>query len=78
MAISSDDLQRLAQLTERDEHGVHFTVAEEGAWLARMEEAGMIRIIRPIHKATGIPYSQEHWRLEITDEAIADIEMEAK
>ena len=31
-----------------------------------LESVGLIAIHRPIHDATGIPYSQEYWTLEVT------------
>lgn len=41
------------------------------AELDRWEALGLITIHRPAHPATGLPYSEEHWSLEVADE-VAD------
>lgn len=67
--LIDDDIRRLGALTTRDEAGRHFTDTEDLDWLHVMESLGMIEIDRPIHHATGIPYGQEHWSMEMTDDA---------
>lgn len=66
--LTREDRMLLGHLTERDEAGRHFTEIYPDEWLARMESAGYITIERPIHAATSIPYSQEYYRVEVSDE----------
>jgi hypothetical protein len=33
-----------------------------------MEDAGYIKINRPVHRKTGVPYSQEYWSVVVADE----------
>ena len=63
-------IEMLATLAERDEAGRHFT--ETCDCLDELEDAGWIKIDRPVH-ATGIPYSQEYWHLEITEAGVAAV-----
>jgi hypothetical protein len=65
-------IETLATLTERDETGRHFT--ETCNCLDELEDAGWIEIDRPTHEQTGIPFSEEYWRLTVTDEGIAEVE----
>ena len=65
-------IETLATLSERDEAGRHFT--ETCGCLAELEAAGWIEIDRPVHEQTGIAYSREYWRLNVTDEGIAEVE----
>lgn len=60
----------LATMTNRDEAGRHFTERYADDELTELEEAGLIAIDKPIHSATGIPYSQDHWHLEVTEEGV--------
>lgn len=70
--ITNEDLRKLGELTTRDEAGVHFTRRYSREWLDRMEEAGMIRIHKPVHPATKLEYSEEYWSAEVTLEGIAE------
>lgn len=71
MEITRQDLRMLGRLVTCDEAGTHFMSNPEfpPEWLDRMERLGMIEIHRPIHEPTGIPYDQEHWSVELTEEA---------
>jgi hypothetical protein len=70
---TKDDLiKTLATLCERDEAGRHFT--ETCGCLDELEALGLIEIYRPIHEATGIPYSQEYWHMTVTDAGFAALE----
>lgn len=65
--ITSDDLIReLCIITTRNDAGRHFT--EWSDHYERLEAAGWIRIDRPVHEATGIPYSMDSWSVEVTEE----------
>lgn len=66
--LTRDDKLMLGRLTTRDEAGRHFYEVYSGDWLARMEDAGYIRINRPVHDPTGIPYSQEYHTVEVSPE----------
>ena len=57
-------LREYGRISERDEHGEHFMTAF--AW-EPLEKLGLIRIIKPVHEPTGIPYSQEYYHLEHTE-----------
>lgn len=72
MTDESTIVEILAHLTERDEAGRHFT--ETCSVLPELEELGWITIDRPVHEATGIPYSQEYWHITITDAGLAEVE----
>jgi len=63
-----EQVEVLAGLVTRDEAGRHFTERWPWATLRDLEEAGLIEIERPVHKATGIPYSQEYWSVRVTPE----------
>lgn len=56
----------LAVITTRDGAGRHFT--ERWSWdaLEALEADGLLEITRPVHAATGIPYSQEHYSVQVT------------
>lgn len=69
--LTNADRRDLGRLTTRDDAGQHFTALYPDEWLARMEAAGYITINRPIHAATGIPYGQEEWSVEVAEE-VAD------
>lgn len=69
--LTREDWQKLGNLTTRDEAGEHFTRRYPRAWLDRMEQAGMIKIYKPVHPATKLQYSEEYWSVELTPEAIA-------
>lgn len=67
-------VQILAVLSTRDEAGKHFTEVYDGDDLAELEEKGLIEIGRPVHEATGIAYSQEHWTVAVTQDGIDLVE----
>lgn len=69
--MSTNLIETLAGLSERDEAGRHFT--ETCDCLDELEAAGLIEISRPVHAATGIAYSQEHWHLTITEAGLAEV-----
>ena len=60
----------LATMSEKDEHGVHFTERYSFDLLNEMEKDGLIRIIRPEHP-TGMLYSPQYWELELTSAGVA-------
>ncbi len=64
MSRMSEAFTELQAACTRDEAGVHFT--EWMDYHQYLESVGLIQIRRPVHEATGIPYSQEHWTLEVT------------
>lgn len=63
LTVTSEMARDLGQLTNRDEAGRHFT--EWAGDLDAYEAIGLVRIDRPVHAATGIPYSQEYWTLAV-------------
>jgi len=67
-------VQILAVITTRDEAGKHFTEVYDGDDLAELEEEGLIIVTRPVHEATGIAYSQEYWRVQITGNGVDLVE----
>lgn len=69
--LTDDDKRTLGSLATKDDAGRHFTQTHSDEWLDRMEAAGYITISRPVHSATGLPYSQEHWTVEVASE-VAD------
>lgn len=58
-------IRDLCIATTRNEAGQHFT--EFLSHDEEMEELGLIKVNRPVHEPTGIPYSCEHWTLEVTE-----------
>lgn len=63
--LTADAIRDLASLTTKNESGQHFT--EYSMHWEELEAHGLIRVIRPVHQGTSIPYSQEYWTLEVTD-----------
>lgn len=63
--ITDDMIRELCTITTRNEAGRHFT--ETYHHWEELEEAGLIEVYRPTHSATGIPYSQSEWVVEVTD-----------
>jgi hypothetical protein len=61
-------LDELADFCERTESGKHFTEAFH-YWTV-LEECGWLAVHRPVHPATGIQFSQEYWRAELTREGM--------
>ena len=66
--LTDDDKRTLGSLATKDDAGRHFTQTHSAEWLGRMEAAGYIAISRPVHPATGIPYSQEYWTVQVAAE----------
>ena len=63
--ITTDLIHILAQLTTRDEAGRHFTTTVSHDDLAALEADGLIEINRPVH-ASGLPYDEQYWSVEVT------------
>jgi hypothetical protein len=61
-------VQILAVITTNDEAGAHFTAVYVEDNLIALEEEGLIEISRPVHEATGVDYSQEHWTVAVTQD----------
>jgi hypothetical protein len=59
-------LGQLLRFSPRAEAGTHWSQAFT-RW-RDLEDAGLIRVHRPVHPATGIQYSQEYWDAELTDQ----------
>jgi hypothetical protein len=66
--------QILSRITTRDESGTHFTEIYNAGDLAELEAEGLITIHSPKHEATGIPYAQEYWSVEVTDGGVEIVE----
>ena len=64
MSTMCEVFTELQQAYTRNDSGQHFT--EFMRYWDYLEYAGLIAIARPIHQPTGIPYSCEHWSLEVT------------
>jgi len=61
-----DQLLTIASFTEG---GRHFTEAYR-RWMD-LEDAGLIKVHRPVHEHTGIRFSHEYWTLELTEQGKA-------
>jgi hypothetical protein len=64
MSKMSEAFTELQSACTWNQAGIHFT-----EWMEHfeyLESVGLLEIHRPIHDATGIAYSQEYWRLEVT------------
>jgi hypothetical protein len=71
-AVSPEAREALDQLLAfcpRTESGRHFTEAFS-RWMD-LEAAGLIEVHRPVHPATGLQYSQEHWDAQLTPQGMA-------
>jgi hypothetical protein len=66
MVPPKNRLQILGRIVTRNERGYHFPELYEDVDIAALEKAGLIQIDRPVHQPTGIPYSCEHWTVEVT------------
>ena len=64
--MKDEVIRELGIVTTRNEAGQHFT--EWANHWEELEQAGLIEVRRPFHEATGVPYSQEYWSLEVTEE----------
>lgn len=69
---SEEMIRELCILTTRDDAGRHFT--DWSNHYEHLESAGLIRIDRPTHSATGIPYGMDQWTLEVTGEGQAIVD----
>ena len=67
-------VQILAEITTTNEAGRHFTTLYDADDLWALEEEGLIEINRPVHEATGIEYSEEHWAVQVTPDGIDLVE----
>lgn len=75
MAMTTEQqVSILAIITTQDEAGQHFTARHDHDELTELEDAGLLEISRPVHEATGIPYSQEHWSVEVTQAGVDLVE----
>lgn len=70
--LTDDMIRELCTLCTRNEAGQHF--AQTSAYYGELEDLGLVRIDRPVHQATGIPYSAEYWSIEVTEEGIEVVE----
>jgi hypothetical protein len=66
--IDAELLKQLSEIVTVTESGEHFTTAFP-RW-PELEQAGWIKVHRPVHDITGTPYSQEHWSLTFTREGL--------
>jgi hypothetical protein len=67
-AISEEMISELCVATTRNEAGRHFT-----EWMHHvdaLESAGLVRIDRPVHDVTGIPYDEQYWSIEVTEKGM--------
>ena len=71
--ITTDLIQILARLTNRDEAGRHFTTTVSHDDLDALEADGLIEITRPV-PATGLQYDEQHWSFEVTAAGIVLVE----
>lgn len=67
--LTAEEIEELGRMVQRDEAGKHFTEIHSAEFIEKLENGGYINIYRPVHEATGIPYSQEYWHLSITIKA---------
>lgn len=65
---TEETVKVLSTMTNRDHAGRHFTERYSEAVLNELETAGLIEIRRPIHQATGLPYSEEYYHLHVTED----------
>ena len=64
----------LSTLTTRDHAGRHFTTRVSSDDIAALEAAGLIVVTRPIHEATGLPYSEEYYSVAVTEAGVELVE----
>lgn len=67
MSKMSEAFTELQDACTRNDAGVHFTERMDFEILNYLENQGLIEINRPVHEWSGIPYSQEHWSLLVSD-----------
>jgi hypothetical protein len=66
---AKEALEELLHITTQSEGGSHFTEAFR-RWMD-LEQAGLIRVHRPVHEATNIQYSNQYWTVELTEQGMA-------
>ena len=66
---AKEALDELLEVTTFTEGGRHFTEAYR-RWMD-LEDAGLIKVHRPVHEHTGIRFSHEYWTLELTEQGKA-------
>jgi hypothetical protein len=71
---TSDKVAILSTLCTRDSAGRHFTAKFSGDDLAALETEELIVVTRPIHEATGLPYSEEYYSVEVTEAGVELVE----
>lgn len=64
----------LAVITTNSDAGRHFTEVYAADDLRELEQECLIVVTRPVHEATGIAYSQEHWAVRVTQDGIDLVE----
>ena len=64
----------LSAITTRDSSGRHFTTRVAADEIATLETEELIAVNRPIHEATGLPYSVEHYSVEVTEAGVELVE----
>ena len=64
----------LSTLTTRDSAGTHFTSRVSLGNLTKLENEELIAINRPIHEATGMPYSEEYYSVQVTEDGVSLVE----
>lgn len=70
---TEETVKVLSTLTTRTEAGRHFTSLLSSTTISTLEGEGLITVNRPVH-STGIPYSEEHWSVEVTPEGVCLVE----
>jgi hypothetical protein len=58
----------LSVIATSGDAGRHFSEVYSDAELSQLEAGGLIEITRPIHEATGLPYSVDHWSVAVTED----------
>jgi hypothetical protein len=72
MNVTNEMIEELCFATTRNEAGRHFT-----EWMKHyeeLEEAGLVKIDRPVHRETGIPYDQQYWTIEVTEQGMFQVQ----
>jgi len=72
-----DKLKVLGEITTRNDAGRHFTEVYSARDLSELEDLGYIAVRRPVHEATGLHYSMEHWTVHVTDAGLEHLEESA-
>ena len=71
---TSDKVAMLSTLCTRDSAGQHFTSKFSRDDLGTLEAEELIVVNRPIHEATGLPYSEEYYTVEVTEAGVELVE----